>query len=81
MVCLYMHLKVGRGGETWDQRNREQGSCLTYSGFHRGWTGFAGCKRDRCKGLFVRHEAATPTTGEQRLRFVPDIYINHSTIQ
>lgn len=77
VVCLYMHLKVGRGGETWDQRNREQGSCLTYSGFHRGWTGFAGCKRDRCKG----HEAATPTTGEQRLRFVPDIYINHSTVQ
>lgn len=33
MVCLYMHLKVGRSGETWDQRNKEQGSCLTHSGF------------------------------------------------
>lgn len=30
MVCLYMHLKVGRSGETWDQRNKEQGS-LTHS--------------------------------------------------
>lgn len=29
VVCLYVHLKVGRGGETWDQRNKEQGSCLT----------------------------------------------------
>lgn len=26
MVCLYMHFKVGRSGETWDQRNKEQGS-------------------------------------------------------
>lgn len=32
VVCLYVHLKVGRGGETWDQRNKEQGSCLTNSG-------------------------------------------------
>lgn len=31
MVCLYMHLKVGRSGETWDQKNKEQGSCLTHS--------------------------------------------------
>lgn len=31
MVCLYMHLKVGRSGETWDQRNKEQGSRLTHS--------------------------------------------------
>lgn len=28
MVCLYMHFKVGRSGETWDQRNKEQGSFL-----------------------------------------------------
>lgn len=31
MVRLYMHFKVGRSGETWDQRNKEQGSCLTHS--------------------------------------------------
>lgn len=31
MVCLYMHLKVGRSGETWDQKNKEQGSCVTHS--------------------------------------------------
>lgn len=41
MVCLYMHLKVGRSGETWDQKNKEQGSCLTHS---RPWLrGGASC--------------------------------------
>lgn len=24
VVCLYMHLKVGRSGETWDQRNKNK---------------------------------------------------------
>lgn len=31
MVGLYMHLKVGRSGETWDQKNKEQCSCSTHS--------------------------------------------------
>lgn len=32
MVCLYMHLKVGCSGETWDQeKNKEQGNCCTHS--------------------------------------------------
>lgn len=31
MMRLYVHLKVGRSWETWDQENREQGSCLTCS--------------------------------------------------
>lgn len=37
MVCLYMHLKVGRSGETWDQKNKEQGSCWTH------WRPRSGC--------------------------------------
>jgi len=37
VVGLYMHLKVGRSGETWDQKNRRQGSCLTTRGGPAVW--------------------------------------------
>lgn len=72
MVCLYMHLKVGRGGETWDQRNKEQGSCLTNSGFEREWCGFA-CRnatRDCLSGLRLELRWLVSTSEESWTMFI-----------
>lgn len=66
MVCLYMHLKVGRGGETCDQRNKEQGSCLTNSGSERDWSGFA------------RRSATPDCLSALRLELQVGVYTNHS---
>lgn len=37
MVCLYMHFKVGRSGETWDQRNKKQCSFVLFFDTFEAW--------------------------------------------
>lgn len=77
MVCLYMHLKVGRGGETWDQRNKEQGICLTHSGPWL-WRGRPvtqrqgiGCRwNNRCHDCFEQNNSGSLMINSREVKLI-----------